>query len=132
MDTGYPNTAQKYIKTVDKYIGRQDLHPLVQAINQDEHSHRKLVAAMEHEVNSIRSRSQDLEDNEITIAQKAFVHFFASNVHAATHIYVEEILGIEYAPKTEKVSLLQDSIDVRAGLLEGMRTNVATTNTRFG
>lgn len=129
MDTEYPHTAQKYIETIDKYIGKQDLHPLVQAINRDEHSHRKLVAVMEHEVNAIRSRSQDLEENEITIAQKAFGYFFAFNMHAAIHIYVEEILGIEFVTKMDKVSLLQDSVDIRAGLLEGMRTNMATMNT---
>lgn len=129
MDTEYPNTAQKYIQIIDKYIGKQGLHPLVQAINQDENSHRKLVAVMEHEVNAIRCRSQDLEENEITIAQKAFVYCFTLNLHAAIHIYVEEILGIEFVRKMDKVSLLQDSIDIRAGLLEGMRTNMATVNT---
>jgi len=132
MDTEYPNTAQKYIKTVDKYIGKQDLHPLVQAIDQDEQSHRKLVAVMEHEVNAIRSRSQDLEENEITIAQKAFIYFSASNMHAAIHIYVEEILGIEFAPKADKASLLQGSIDVRAGLLEGMLIKRSIINTCLG
>lgn len=131
MASEYSSVAQKYIATIERYAGARELHPLVQALNHDEHFHRKLVAVMQHEVDAIRSRSQDLDECEITVAQKAFVYFFASSMPAAVSIYVEEILGIQFAPQASKAPILQDSIELRSQLLEGVLLSMATIKTCF-
>jgi len=130
MASEYSNVAQKYIFIVERYAGTCELHPLVQALNQDEKFQRKLVTVMQHEVEAIRSRSQDLDECEITVAQKAFVYFFASSMPAAVSIYVEEILGIQFAAEASKAPILQDSTELRSQLLEGMLLNMAIMNDR--
>ena len=111
---------------IHKYGGIFEIHPLIKAMNKDDKSRLMLVAVIEHEYDIIRTRSQDLDDHEITAAQKAFASLLDDNKDAAIHIYVEEILGLKVTPDTEKASIIQSSIEVRAALLDGKSLYIST------
>ena len=119
MASENPRTEERYISIIDQYCATSVMHPLIEALKHKCDS-QKLVAVINHEISAIRARSQDLDDNEITVAQKAFLNFMKPNFNAAMHIYVEEVLGIKFAPDAEKASIFESSIEVRAGLLEGI------------
>lgn len=70
----------------------------------------------------INARSQDFEDHEITITQKAFTTFMESTetLHAAIEIFVEELLGLGLSREKNKNLMIEDAVNVRAGFLEGM------------
>ena len=62
------------------------MHSLIEALKQKEDSHRKLVAVIDHRITVIRARSQDVDDNEINVAQKAFLNFMKPNFNAIVRI----------------------------------------------
>ena len=126
-----PFSADHQVNSIiHKYGGISEIHPLIKALNKDDKSRLMLVAVIEHEYDFIRTRSQDLDDHEITAAQKAFANLLDDNKDAAIHIYVEEILGLKITPDTEKASIIQSSIEIRAALLDGRSLDISTAQTR--
>lgn len=70
----------------------------------------------------INARSPDLEDHEITIAQKAFVNLMkdGNTFHGALAIYMDELLGLNIGTGKDLERIIQDAVQVGAALLEGI------------
>ena len=120
MASAQSSGVQKYNDIIERCRGIHEMHPLFKALTEDGNSHRILVAVFEHERDTIRTRSQDLNDSEITAAQKAFSSLVDHNPDAATHIYVDEMLGVKLTPDAEKLTTLKNVIEVRGTLLQSM------------
>lgn len=122
--------TEKYGSIIRQYAGAKKLHPLIQALIDDDGSHSKLVAVIEHDITAIRARSQNLDDYEITAAQKAFVNLIDYSTESAMHIYAEEIMGTKFTPDAEITPIFKHSIDIRATLLGGRWLDFAALSTR--
>ena len=104
---------------LEKYRRTSEIHPAARLIDGDTGFKETLLRVMHHDLDTINARSADLDDHEISIAQKAFTILMQneSDSHAAFQIYVEELLGFPSAP--DNISVFADAIHARGSLLEG-------------
>ena len=100
MDTNVEAPVDKYSLILDQYSGITAMHPLVAQLDED--TFRNFALMFDHDIDVINVRSQDLDDHEITAAQKA-CSLMARSGHSngALQLYVEEILGFRYLEPAE-------------------------------
>ena len=112
----------KLQQTIDRYRRLSELHPAVAVLLRSSDFHQAFVRVMHHERDIINTRSSDLKDHEITIAQKAFAILMQREEthHAAVQIYVDELLGVRFGAVADRNSMIQDAVHVRSAFLEGM------------
>lgn len=69
---------------------------------------------LQHDLRTIKRRSQDLDDHEISLAQKAFVILMDEGDHiAGIEIYVEEIIGLRDADDEDRMQILKSSVKTK-------------------
>ena len=70
----------------------------------------------------INARSPDLEDHEITIAQKAFITLMKNEetFHGAFAIYLDEVLGLKISTGKDMEQIIQDAVQVGTALFESI------------
>ena len=85
---------------VNQYSGITAMHPLVAQLDED--TFKNFALMFDHDIDAINAHSQDLDDHEITAAQKA-CSLMASSGHSngALQLYVEKILGFHYLQPVE-------------------------------
>lgn len=119
--------ARKLLELFDRYSNVSEMHPLVKTFFQDSKNQEKLATAMEHTNYHITSRSQNLDDHEINVAEKVFVELFDNNYTAAIYLFAEEILGLKFETDNEKAaSVLESSIAVRAEIRKGILNKLSS------
>lgn len=127
MASGKVDPQSRLLDILEKYRRTTEIHLAARVIDGDTGFKETLLRVMHHDFNAIKARSADLDDHEISIAQKAFTILMQneSDSEAAFQIYVEELLGFPSAP--DHVSVFADAIHVRARLLEGtLRTEICS------
>ena len=109
----------RLLEILGKYRCTTKIHLAARLIDRDPGFKETLLRVMHHDFDTINARSADLDDHEISIAQKAFSILMQSesDSQAAFQIYVEELLGFPSAP--DHVSIFLDAIHIRARLIEG-------------
>ena len=119
MASGKVDPQIRLLEILEKYRRTTEIHLAARFIDGDKGFKETLLRVMHHDFDTINARSGDLDDHEISIAQKAFTILMQneSDSQAAFQIYVEELLGFPSAP--DYVSVFADAIHVRASLLEG-------------
>ena len=70
----------------------------------------------------INACSPNLEDHEITIAQKAFLILMKNedSYHGAFAVYMDELLGLKIGIGKDIKQIIQDAVQVGAIFLEGI------------
>ena len=119
MASGKVDPQIRLLEILEKYRRTSEIHPAARLIDGDTGFKETLLRVMHHDFDTINARSADLDDHEISIAQKAFTILMQneSDSHAAFQIYVEELLGFPSA--RDSVSVFADAIHARGSLLEG-------------
>lgn len=98
------------------------LHPLVADLSKTPELSRAFWRSFDHDLLVFSQRSQNLEDSEITAAQKAFVFLSKAKQDQlpAIELYVEEILGILTVAEAGKAQTLVSAIQTRDYAIERM------------
>ena len=74
---------------------------------------------LQHDLEVLQQRSQDLDDHEISLMQKAFVVLMEDGDHiAGIELYVEEIVGLKMVENTDKLQILKSSAKTRDLLVD--------------
>ena len=80
-----------------------------------------LQKILQHDLEVIKNRSQDLDDHEISLMQKAFVTLMDEGDHVAgIELYVEEIVGLKMVEEKQKLKTLKSSVKTKDQMLTGM------------
>ncbi|KAL8793687.1 MAG: hypothetical protein Q9195_003736 [Heterodermia aff. obscurata] len=127
MAPGKVDPQMRLLEILEKYRRTPEIHLAARLLDGDTGFKETLLRVMHHDFHTLNARSADLDDHEISIAQKAFTILMQneSDSQAAFQIYVEELLGFPSAP--DHVSLIADAIHVRASLLEDHDKQVKTS-----
>lgn len=65
---------------------------------------------LQHDLETIKRRSQDVDDHEISLAQKAFVILMDEGDHiAGIELYVEDIIGLKAVEDRDKIQILKSA-----------------------
>ena len=109
-------SESRVLDLVSRYRAVHELHPLVSEMFSSEEFEGIFQDALKHEQYIISRRSQDLADNEITLAQKAFAMLSddQADYYAATALWVEEVLGINVVPVENKPSILSAVVKAKS------------------
>ena len=112
---------------LERYRHVDDLHPALSPLGQNEDFRNSFERVIRHEFDVIKARSPDLNDHEITIAQKVFFTLMQNedSQHGAVQIFIEELLGVGSDVSTEAELKIRDAVNVRAKL-PGGTLNVKT------
>ncbi|KAL8832231.1 MAG: hypothetical protein Q9191_000401 [Dirinaria sp. TL-2023a] len=115
MSTSIGVSTDKCSFVISQYISTKKLHPLVDQLSND--AMENFMLMLNHDVEVIKARSQDLDDHEITAAQKAFSLMVSQgNTPAAVAIYVQEVLGFNYVDPGQ--GMLEKLAEARRPLIE--------------
>ncbi len=69
---------------------------------------------LQHDLDVIKLRSQNLEDHEISLMQKAFVRLMDEGDHiAGIELYVDEIIGLKVMEDKDKLHILRSSVKTK-------------------
>lgn len=81
----------------------------------------------------LTQRSPSLEDHEITLMQKAFLHLLANPEHhlGAVHLYIEEVIGIRYVQPQDKEQVLGTLIDAKVIMMQSAPVLKASTGSKI-
>ena len=104
----------KLLEILSYYRPIEVLHSTVremfESIAFKEHFNRIL----QHDLQVLRRRSQDLDDHEISLTQKAFVIMMEEEGQIpGVEIYVEEIIGLKVVEDKDKLQILKSSVKTR-------------------
>ena len=118
----------KVREIIDRYHPIQILHPVVSEMYDAPEFERMFWDCLVHDLQVIRRRSQSLADGEITVAQKAFRILMDENNGgiAAIELYVNEIIGLEIVPETDRAQALATALQTRDYILNGMCSHDST------
>ena len=84
-----------------------------------------LQKILQHDLQVIKQRSQDLNDHEISLTQKAFVILMDEGDHiAGIEIYVEEIVGLRIVEDKERLRTLRSSVKTKEEMIKSMRLSM--------
>lgn len=107
-------TMKKSLELVKHYSAQKEYHPLLREKFDTPELQEKFWASLNHEIQLISERSQELEDHEINLYQKTFKTLHSQGRLVPTaNVYVELILGI--APVCSKESPFQPQLFARPG-----------------
>lgn len=114
-----PQTA--LLNVLERYRQTTEMHPAASLLRLDTGFHETFLRVLHHDYNTVKARSQALDDHEITITQMAFKILMENerDHHAAIQIYVEELLGVRFGSVPDLSSMIKDAVHVRAALLDG-------------
>ena len=98
------------------------LHPVVADMYRDRKFERTFWQCLGHDLNVIRGRSQNLDDGEITAAQKAFLILMDERESGlpAIQLYVDKLMGLEAAPEPQSNQILATALEVRDYFISSM------------
>ena len=88
-------TRANVVGLVEHYRDQTEYNPLLSRIFNNSELSDMFWVSLDHDIQLISQRSQDLEDHEISIVQKAFkVLHTEDRFVPAANIYVELVLGV--------------------------------------
>ena len=103
------------------------LHPVVSQLCQSPEFEQIFCSSLDHDLNVICQRSQNLANGEITAVQKAFTVLMEKeeDLFPAIGLYVDEILGLRFVSETDRAITLNNMIQTRHSIRD--RTSITHT-----
>lgn len=101
----------RLLEILSYYRPIESLHSTVEEMCTSSVFKEHFQKILQHDLGTIKRRSQDLDDHEISLAQKAFVILMDEGDHiAGIELYVDEIIGLRAAGDEDKMQILKSSV----------------------
>ena len=111
-----PNKEAKLLEILGYYRPIDVLHPTVRKMCESIAFREHFKKGLQHDLAVLKSRSQDLEDHEISLTQKAFVELMEEEEEdkiSGIEIYVEEIIGLKMVEDKDKLQTLKSLVKTK-------------------
>ncbi len=119
MDSTQPSKESKLLEILNYYRPIEVLHSTVQDMCNSDVFKKHFQKVLQHDLEVLQQRSQELNDHEISSMQKAFVVLMEDGDHiAGIELYVEEIVGLKMVEDTDKLQILKSSAKTRDLLMD--------------
>ena len=114
-----PTKEAKLLDLLSYYRPIEVLHSTVEEMCHNSAFKTHFQKVLQHDLKAIKRRSQDLDDHEVSLTQKAFVVLMEEGDHiAGIEIYVEEIIGLKVVEEKEKLQTLKLSVKTKGTMLK--------------
>ena len=118
MDSNLPSSGStkeaKLLEILGYYRPIEVLHSTVRQMFELPAFEEQFKRILHHDLQVFKSRSQDLDDHEISLTQKAFVKLMEEEDQIpAIEIYIEEIIGLSVVQDKDKLQALTSSVKIK-------------------
>ncbi|EEH06807.1 conserved hypothetical protein [Histoplasma capsulatum G186AR] len=118
---------QESFAVAEKYGDASSVKPMLSEFVKNSDLFRLLYEVLEHHVSLVKTRSQALEDGQITIYDKALLKLSEKGAGTcymgAIQLFLEEIMGIKGVETADLEALVVKHVAVKSLLVNATRTN---------